>query len=192
MKPLPKIFIIAVIGIIAAGIASVARNYSNPGSGNNPLLATSPPETVVEALLTLEPEISSVKSGADIVLDIKVDTQANNTYGVEGHFTFDPDFISVSTLEPGPFFAQPKELLKTIDPVGGKISYALGSLVPTAGTGTVFKIHAKTKQPTQSLKNIFSFDQNRTKISLEAERGKLYSREETNIIFREQTITILP
>ncbi len=184
MKIWIPLSLIILLTVVAVGITFIARNkgISQPG------LQT---ETV-EVKLNLEPETNSVKVGDNVAFDLKVEVTNLRTVGVETYFTYDPQVLSITSIEPTGYFQNPQILTQNIDSQTGKISYAVGSLQPTLGSGIVYKINA-TVIGKGSTANIINFDKTNSKVALEsADASKRYIQEETVVLFSEKPLNILP
>lgn len=96
------------------------------------------PQTVLS--LSPNPAIVSSQSGA---VDLVIDTGENAVTAVQLELTFDPKVVTITSITPKTFFANPTELLKKIDQKLGKIIYAI-AISPAdpakKGTGVVATI----------------------------------------------------
>jgi hypothetical protein len=75
--------------------------------------------------------------------DVLISSGSNKTTAVQLEISYDPKVLTNVDIVPGSFFTTPVVLLKKIDTVNGRISYALGispSQKPTSGNGTVATI----------------------------------------------------
>lgn len=115
-----------------------------------------PPSSVVQtpqvqvpyAHTTLElsnyPVSLATSSGSPVyLLDVNINTEIDKVTAVQLELSFDPKAITIVDINPGPFFKNPAQLLKRINPKDGSISYALG-IKPgengITGKGVVAKI----------------------------------------------------
>lgn len=72
--------------------------------------------------------------------NVLISTGNNKTTAVQLEISYDPKVLTNVDIQPGTFLIMPVVLLKKIDTVNGRISYALGmnpSQKPTGGNGTV-------------------------------------------------------
>lgn len=196
MKLMTPITLIIIASVIALGAFFVTKNSIN----NQPVVPAqnvevpqTPQLETVQVSLNLNPEFTTLSVGNAVSFAVNINTYDLSTSGVQSEFTYDPNVLEIETIEPGPFLIQPAVLIKSIDPKSGKISYALGSLQYSSGSGTLFTIHAKAIGQTAPLKNPLSFVKANTKVGLAARtKDKRYSEAETAIIFSEGTVSISP
>lgn len=86
--------------------------------------------SVSEAKLTLSPNPILAIRGQATQSMVLIEAQGDRTKTVQLEMAFDPSMITNLTLEPGPFFSDPKILLNNIDYNTGRISYALEANSP--------------------------------------------------------------
>ena len=91
--------------------------------------------------------------------NIMINTHQNTVNAVQLELSYDPSVLTDVTITPGTFFASPLQLVKDVDVVNGRISYALGTQPKDKGlqgTGVVaqitFQINPAAKGPTTMLK----------------------------------------
>jgi hypothetical protein len=115
-KTLMLIGILALITIILLGIAFHLGfpNTNKPGAQQIKVLQTT--------LSVLEP----VASSSAYTTNLTLTTERKKVTAVQIELTYDPKVLTNVDIKPGPFFPSPTILLKKIDKVKGRISYALG------------------------------------------------------------------
>lgn len=112
------LILILVLILSAVGLVALSLN-------NKPQSATTvAPVVIAQSTLYLTTPRASV-SGA-LTSDVIVNTNSNKVTAAQLELSYNPQDISVSSVLPGRFFQNPTELLKKIDPVNGRVSYALG------------------------------------------------------------------
>jgi len=92
--------------------------------------------------------------------DVLISTGNNKTTAVQLELTYDPKVLTNVDIKSGVFFTAPVVLLKKIDTVNGRISYALGinpSQKPTSGSGIVATISFSTVSGTTAMQTPINF-----------------------------------
>ncbi|MEK7165295.1 MAG: cohesin domain-containing protein [Patescibacteria group bacterium] len=187
MKTTLPILLLIILAVLAGGISLLVKPKTELPSAESII------EASAQASLTLQPELTSVKVGEEITYAVLVDAGNKKIIGVEGYFEFDPSVLSITSISPGPLFAQPEELLKIIDPPTHHLTYAVGTRNPVTAKGILFTIHARTLTPTKDQNEPLTFIREKTHVALESESGdKRYAQEETATIFETKQIVILP
>lgn len=193
-----KLWIPLIILLVAAAVATSFMVVTKRGivpAPSLPIVTQSPTPAVqkerVEVELSLVPEFSSLQVGAQGTIQVVIKTGDLGLSGVESSLTYDPQAVSVISVEPGPFLAAPTPLVETIDPAGGSIDYTLASLKYSQGEGTVFTIQVEALKPTTA--NPLKFNRQATKVGLRSETtDKRYGEDEVTVVFTEQPFSILP
>lgn len=99
-------------------------------------------------VLTASPSASTVKVGGQTTLIVNIDTGANKVISTQLEMVFNPDNISVLSVEPLSFLTNPTVIMKKIDNTAGTISYALGATESKMGQGELAKIVITGKKST--------------------------------------------
>jgi len=93
--------------------------------------------------------------------DVLISTGSNKITAAQLEISYDPTVLTNVTIEPGPFFTTPVVLLKKIDTVNGKISYALSinpSQKPISGSGTVATVTFSTISGAAAMQTPINFE----------------------------------
>ncbi len=193
MKWWLPITILVTVGVVTGVIVYVAQNRPSSLSPpvNQPTTITQNPMVKVTANVSLQPESTSVRMGTETNYLFNVEAPDSQIVGIEAHLQFNPSVISVVSIEPTDLLNRPQEIAKTIDNQTGKILYAIGTLTPTVGKGTVFKIKVNIlgQNPPASI----TFDRRTTKVALFSGDGKTrYTEANTTLNFVENPLSILP
>ena len=75
--------------------------------------------------LSLSTNEQLVKAGQTITVAVSIHDPNPNPNVVQLELGYDPTAVTIDTITPGTFFMNPVVALETIDPVAGRISYAL-------------------------------------------------------------------
>lgn len=189
----PVVSVFIIVAVLGIGAALMSRQVYPPSSSDTFTSQPDSQQKTVQATITLEPSVSSISVGEEVLFNLKV--QAQNVYvvGVETYLTYDPTTLEISVLEPGSLLPQAKVLLNTIDPSTGNVAYALGSLTPTFADGVAYVVKARALKPTTNLQSVLSIDRTQTKVALASTDGnERYSEKQTQLVFSEQPFSILP
>ncbi len=193
---IPLTFILVAAILVGGTYYALNKSVSPPPNivkKTLPVPQTKDSVPLVRAKLMLEPEITSIRPGEEVNYVVRIDAGNAFIVGAETYFNYDPNLISVESLEPGPVFTKPEILAQSIDPNSGKITYAVGTFTPSSGKGIVFKIKVKGVTASPSIQSLLSFDRDKTKIALVSEDGsKRYSETETNLEFAENQLLVQP
>jgi hypothetical protein len=138
-------FLILILIIVATYLAYIAAFRKTATK----LVTQAPTQTTVplyKATLSLDPNpllISPLQSVGQGSIGVVLDTVGQKASGVQIELSYDPKIISNVTITAGTFITNPAELIKNVDQVNGRISYALG-IAPQSpqveGKGTVATI----------------------------------------------------
>lgn len=186
MKLSPILALLLAIVISTLGIVFVIRTLP-AATPPQPIPATSPPSREhVEVTLRLEPQKTQVAIGEETTYQVILDTGSIGAAIVDTTLTFDPKKLTIVSVAPGPFLDKPTVLAHSVDEASGRLNYALGSLTYQQGEGVVFTVTVKVTAPTSESMPLVAFDRTDTQVGLKAlDRHKVYSPEETVIIFEE-------
>ena len=148
----------------------------------------SPSPQNISATLSFAPDtytLSATQSGV-----VKIVLTAQNAAPVsliQLAISYDPTLLTILTITPGNFFANPSVLLNTIDPVTGRISYALQDPSGSATTTSTSTIATLQVQPTR----VF-FPTQTSLIFLSKTLIQTKNGENVTIATSSATLTILP
>lgn len=98
--------------------------------------------------LVASPSAGQVLIGEETSFLVLIDTAGNNVASAQLEMVFNPDYFSVTKIEPLTFFKDPTVLLKEIDNKTGSISYALGTTEVASGKGELVRITVLGKKST--------------------------------------------
>jgi flagellar basal body-associated protein FliL len=117
-----------------------------------------PPLTYAQTMLSLS--IPTKLATNSYSTNVEISSGSNKTTAVQLELSYDPKVLTNVTVAPGTFFTSPVVLLKKIDTVNGRISYALG-INPTQkainGSGTVATITFSTLSGTTVIQTPINF-----------------------------------
>ena len=192
MKPWLPITLLIIAVIVTVGVAFVVKNsYLPVTSLSSKSPSSGEPTDTAQLKLSLQPEITAVTVGGETAYDIVVDPGNFRVIGIQGYFDYNPQKLSVISVEPGTLLSQPDTLLNSVDPVAGKIAFALGSRTSSIGGGTIMKIRIRANRPDPENPYPLTFDQHKTHIAVEApDRSMRYSEDNTFIVFEEKPLSI--
>jgi len=94
-------------------------------------------------------------------VNVLISSGNNKTTAVQLEISYNPKVLTNVDIKTGPFFTTPVVLLKKIDAVNGRISYALGinpTQKPTNGNGVVATITFSTVVGTTATQTPINFD----------------------------------
>ena len=182
---LPVSLLIMTI-VVATGVALWVKK---------PVKDTSFPKARLETVqvkLSLQPEMTPAYAGEEASYVVAVKTDNLNVIGVQAYLQYDPQIISVLSVDPATLLPNPDLLLDNIDASTGTIAYALGTKQPSSGNGIAFKIRVKINSVPDKTQTPISFDKQKTKVAVEtSDHSKRFSQEETAFVFNEEPLTIL-
>lgn len=138
--PIKTFLLIVVLALITAGLLTLAL-----------MPKQAPKETPTEAKITQNPiqttlTISSTPvpqaTPSSYTTDVVINTGQNKITEVQLELSYDPAVLTKVNIEPGPFFLNPKILLKNVDEKNGRITFALApsDALAALGQGIVAKI----------------------------------------------------
>lgn len=190
----PILFLIIVAILAGFGLFFVNSYRNKTNKAVVPPQKTEPVKIVKENVsldLYLEPEQKTAKVGDDVNFLVKIDTNKLILIATETYLKYDPNIISIDSIQPGTVFTSPNILLNKIDPQLGKISYALGTFQPAPSNGLLFTISGKIlAMPAKGVLDL-ALDKNATKIGLQSPtNSKLYAPDEIQVQYHESQMTI--
>jgi flagellar basal body-associated protein FliL len=132
------LLVLITLGLLAIALLPIIKS---------PTVTKPTPATLAYAQTTLSfsPPVNAALNSYST--DVLISTGDNKTTAVQLEISYDPKILTNVNVLPGAFFTSPVVLLKKIDTVNGRISYALGinpSQKPTGGSGTVATISFST------------------------------------------------
>jgi hypothetical protein len=104
----------------------------------------SPKETLPEVSLNLDPEEKAVYQGEALTVNIIIQSE-KELVGIDLYLAYDPQVLEIIKIAPGDFLTNPQELSQEINAAEGKIFYALTTLTPKVGQGTLASLTFKGK-----------------------------------------------
>lgn len=130
-QPLQLWFFLVLVLIVAAALVAVKLRVS--------LLPTSPSVTQVAADTTLSfvPDTVTGKVGEAKTLEIMIVTGTNTVTGAEFQLSLDSSIARLQKATAGTFFDKPAVLANVLSKSGGSLHFAIGSLTPRQGSGTI-------------------------------------------------------
>lgn len=133
--PKKTLILIIVLAALTLILLVLALRISLPQGNQN----TKAPAVVSHAYSVLS--ISQpVASGSAYTADINITTSSNKVTAAQLELKYDPKLIEISDIVAGTFFSDPVIILKKIDDVDGRVTFALGigpGQKPVNGKGTV-------------------------------------------------------
>lgn len=142
------IVLIAATGVLLAMALNPQQQY-RPAPQLRPIQKPNYVQTILE--LSNNPTVvaSSASALPSYSIDVSMKTYNNNVTAVQLELSFDPNVLINVDIKPGSFLKNPIVLVKKIDILNGRISYALG--IPpggntTVGSGTVAVITFMSKE----------------------------------------------
>lgn len=137
-RTLALIFGLIAVTIILVLIAITPREAVAPRPPA--VIATPTPFAASSLYLSPNPVMLASPSGS---FDVTIDTGINKVTAVQFKLSYEPKVLSNVVLSPGGFFENPVVLVRGVDKITGKISYAIGippGGTPKQGQGTVAKV----------------------------------------------------
>lgn len=138
---LRTIILIVFLGILASGLVIASVYQARPIKQATQIITPTPTPNFAFTTLSLSQTANNILNQKQI--NINISTDKNSVTAVQMELGFDPKIFSNVTITQGTFFTTPISLLKHVDQVNGRISYALG-IQPTQngvqGNGVVAKI----------------------------------------------------
>lgn len=145
-RTIALIVVLLIITIALVGVALFPRTQqpANNQQQEQPTTQASPtPVAFTTIALSPNPLVITTTASPSSVIEATINTTSNTVTAVQLELEYDPEIISVVSVENGTFFSNPVELLNSIDNTNGRITYALG-VAPGAngvqGTGVVARI----------------------------------------------------
>lgn len=98
--------------------------------------------------LMASPSAALLNTGEEKSFVVVVVTGPNNIAAAQLEMLFNPDYLTITKIEPLDFFTSPLVLFKEIDLKNGRISYALGTTEGKTGRGELARITVVAKKST--------------------------------------------
>ena|ERR1035437_2090897 len=116
--------LILLLALIATGLLAIAFIPKV----NAPVTTTVKPiQSPVQTTLVISSEpIQDKVNPLKYTVDVAIDSGQDNVTAVQLELSYNPKALTNVDIAPGTFFNNPNILLKKIDPVNGRITYALG------------------------------------------------------------------
>lgn len=104
--------------------------YSLYGKTQNPVIKSPEKPTLthiipIDTTLSLSTNVQTVRVGQTVIVNILIHNTSNNPNLAQLEIAYDPTVFTVDSITPGNFFIKPAIVLENIDPVAGRISFAL-------------------------------------------------------------------
>jgi hypothetical protein len=115
------IILIAVIGLLL---------FVEYGKQQNPIITSITKPilsrlTPADSSLTFSTNEQSIRPGQTVTVAVLIHNPNPHPAVTQLELAYDPNAVTIDTITPGTFFTKPMVALQTIDPVAGRISYAL-------------------------------------------------------------------
>jgi hypothetical protein len=118
-----SLFIILLLSVGALAFVAYDKQQNQfITSLTKPLISRLSPARVTLSFLTGE---QTVRPGQTVTLAVMIHDPQPHPTVVQVEIGYDPSAITVDSISPGTFFTKPVVALQNIDPVAGRISYAL-------------------------------------------------------------------
>jgi hypothetical protein len=146
------LLVLITLGLLAIALLPITKS---------PTVAKPTPATLAYAQTTLSFSIPVNTNLDNYSTDVLISTGDNKTTAVQLEISYDPKILTNVDIKPGAFFTSPVVLLKKIDTVNGRISYALGinpNQKAIAGSGTVATISFSTVSGTTATQTPINFE----------------------------------
>ena len=137
--PMKTVLLIILLALVAGGLTYLAISPKN--EVNNPTVAEKEPVNPADTTLSIDPTVKETANTYSST--VTIDTGKNEVIGVQIELYYDPKVITNVNIVPLDFFASSTEILKKLDPVNGRISYALATPLGDngkRGQGNIAKI----------------------------------------------------
>jgi hypothetical protein len=158
MMPRRTLVLILLLVVVTIGLLAIALIIPNVKS---PLIPKPAPAALnyLQTKLSFSTPISlGVNSYSS---DVIIFSGSNKITAVQLEIAYDPKVLTNVDIKPGTFLTSPVVLLKKIDTVNGRVSYALGinpSQKPTSGSGTVAILTFSTLPGITATQTAINFD----------------------------------
>ena len=125
-KGMPKKTLLLIITLFFAvfaliGLALSMQNQKPQVAEKIPQITPDPVQTV----LSVSSAPTPLSTPSAYKTDVVINTGQNAVTSVQLELFYDPKVLTKVDINPGPFFVDPVVKLKTIDPVNGRITYAI-------------------------------------------------------------------
>lgn len=135
-KTLILIIILAAAAILLLSFALKQKNIQLPNQATQ--VKESPAHT------TLSISSNPKQLSTTYTDDITIDTGSNMVTGIQLELTYDPKVLTAVDVTPGTFFENSNVLIKKVDSVNGRITYAVGVSLGEkgkSGKGVIASLH---------------------------------------------------
>ena len=137
--PAKTLVLVVVLAAAAILLLSFAFKQTKNLLQNNPtVVKQSPAHTSLS--LSSDPKLNS----STYTEDVNIDTSSNVVTGVQLELTYDPKVLTAVDVTPGTFFENSNVLIKKVDTVNGRVTYALGVTLGEkgkSGKGVIASLH---------------------------------------------------
>lgn len=142
--------IIVVVFFIATTWYVLTKNSLTPKESSQVGALVSQNESQAGATLRLVPSKGSIGVGESFFIDVDL-TSKEKIAAVDVSILFDQSKLELIDVSPGSFFTNAQPFSKKIDQAKGEAFYAVGSLAPKGGTGTLARFEFTGRQPGDSV-----------------------------------------
>ena len=149
------LIVLLVLVTVALLVVALLPTFKFPSTGPK----TPPPLTYAQTMLSLSTP-TKLATG-NYSTDVQITSGSNKTTAVQLELSYNPKVLTNVDIKTGPFFTTPVVLLKKVDAVNGRISYALGinpTQKPTNGNGVVATVTFSTVTGTTATQTPINFD----------------------------------
>lgn len=115
------IILIIFIGILLFFLNNPQKNELVHSLTTQPITQTPPADTT----LSLSTSTPTISAGQTVTIAVLIHSVTSNPDVIQFDLSYNPQIVTVNTITPGNFFKHPTVALETIDPVEGRITYAL-------------------------------------------------------------------
>ena len=135
--PIKTLLLIVLLTVIAFGLAGFAifDKFNSEQNRNAFIPSETPIQNPIQTTLTVSSNLIKLSTPSAYSTSINIDTGQDPVNKVQLEISYDPKTLTKIEITPGSFFENPEIFLKNIDPVNGRISFALG--VQNGNTGIV-------------------------------------------------------
>jgi hypothetical protein len=124
--PIKTLLLIIILALVATGLIMLAVFVNKPAQTTSTVVVPTQTINPLQTTLTISSTPKKLSTPSAYSTDIIINTGQNAVTKVQLELLYDPRVLTKVDINPGPFFINPQILLKNIDKVNGRISFALG------------------------------------------------------------------